>query len=259
MRNLISGTHSGLGQFLLSELGGTRWDRESEIDREESFDAIIHCAWPPSPPESHRLLGKYLDDTLQNACKLLSVRHKKFVFISSIDVYPKQLDDDFNEDKEIPLDCPISIHGIHKLLVESLVLNKTDNFIIIRCGALLGQTMRMNSLRKIIECEKPEISLSKESSFNLVLQNDLSEFIKLCVLSDKIGVYNFVSTDNITLGEVVDKLNVELSWGNFTYKSPNVSNAKSARIFPAINKTSFCALDAFICQNASKPKAVLVQ
>ena len=248
MKYLISGTHSGLGQFLLSELGGEAWDRDCRFCEDDFYDVIIHCAWPPRAPEGHRSIKKYFNDTYGISCKLLSLKHKKFVFISSVDVYSRNGDDSICEDSEISLDSSISNSGYHKLLVESVVQEKSNSYLIIRTGAILGHAMRSNTLKKIIECKNPKISLSQNSTFNYILQKDLKDFIKTAIDSDKTGIFNFVSTGNVKLSDLASKLNKLVKWGGYTYKTPFVSNAKVALFCSAVQKTSMAVVEVFLSE-----------
>lgn len=248
MKYLISGTHSGLGRFLLSEFGGEAWYRDCRFCEDDFYDVIIHCAWPPRAPEGHRSIKKYFNDTYGIACKLLSLKHKKFVFISSVDVYSRNNEESISEDAEIELDSSISHSGYHKLLVESVIQEKTNNYLIIRTGAILGDTMRSNTLKKIIECKNPKITLSHNSTFNYILQKDLKIFIKTLMDSDETGIFNFVSTGNVKLSDLVSKFNNSVKCGEYTYKTPFVSNSKAAFFCSAVQKTSMDVVEIFLSE-----------
>ena len=87
------------------------------------------------------------------------------MFISSIDVYQE-------ED---------NLYKTSKLMAESIVNKMATNSLTLRCSAILGETMRKNNFRKIIEDVDPKLSLSGESSFNYILQEDILNFLNIAI------------------------------------------------------------------------------
>ena len=118
---LVTGTNSGLGKYIASQINCTvltREDNESVLDK--SNDTIIHCAF-----NSRKNINDYYDivrDNIFLTKDLCKVPHNKFVFISSIDVYRE-------ED---------SLYKISKLMAESIVNKMATNPLTLRCSAILG-------------------------------------------------------------------------------------------------------------------------
>ena len=218
---LVTGTNSGLGKYISSQINCTvltREDNESVLDK--SYDTIIHCAF-----NSRKNINDYYDivrDNIFLTKDLCKVPHNKFVFISSIDVYRE-------ED---------SLYKISKLMAESIVNKMATNPLTLRCSAILGETMRKNNFRKIIEDVDPKLSLSGKSSFNYILQEDILNFLNIAIKKDYNGIVDFVSSTNITLQEISDLLEKKVNFGSYVYKTPELSSESLASVFPPAALTS---------------------
>ncbi len=128
-----------------------------------------------------------------------------------------------------------------KKCAENLIINHQLPSTIIRISAPLGPTMRENSLTKLISNQK--LSLHKESNFNYILQKDiLNSFNSFLKLS---GVFDFYSTQNITLNEVAEKFNLKGKYGDFIYKTYMEDTNKIRNLYP-FDKTSLQNIEIFL-------------
>ena len=144
------------------------------------------------------------------------------MFISSIDVYQE-------ED---------NLYKTSKLMAESIINKMATNSLTLRCSAILGETMRKNNFRKIIEDVDPKLSLSGESSFNYILQEDILNFLNIAIKINYNGIVDFVSSTNITLKEVSDLLEKKVDFGSYVYRTPELSSESLASVFPPAALTS---------------------
>ena len=220
-RVLVTGTNSGLGKYIASQIDCTVLTREnSESVLNKSYDTIIHCAF-----NSRKNVNDYYDivrDNIFLTKNLCQIPHNKFVFISSIDVYQK-------ED---------NIYKTSKLMSESIVNKMATKPLILRCSAILGETMRKNNFRKIVEDVDPDLSLSGESSFNYILQEDILNFINIALKKNYNGIVDFISATNITLQEIADLLEKKVNFGSYVYKTPELSSESLASVWPPAVLTS---------------------
>lgn len=245
-----TGFLSGLGKYIYEALGGAGLDRETppvEFERikKESVDVIIHCAFNSRKDISSDFLYEYLKDNIFLTKELVSISHKKFIFISSIDIYPKN-QDIHSEKENISLESVDDIYGISKLMAEAIVKNNCKNYLILRCGAMLGRYSKENSLIRIMECDKGcDLTLSEKSEFNYVLHSNVLNFIKLAIRENIQGVYNFVSSQNITLSEIADEFGKKVNFGNYVYRTGNIDNRKIISVFPDLQKTSREVINQF--------------
>lgn len=247
-RFLITGASSGLGKYLHRNLGGTAWNRQaSEKEREKikknGADIIIHCAF--NSEKDPKDTNQYFEDNVLLTEELTQIPHKKFIFISSVDVYPKNSNKHI-EDEIVVIKNAEGLYAKTKLLSEDVVKKNCPNFLILRCSALLGKDSRRNSLIKIIKDGKSTLILSEKSVFNYILHSDVLDFIKLSIRNDLVGIYNLASSKNITLKQVADLVKKKVTFGDYVYNVGNIDNRKAAAVSPAFKKTSQKIIGEFI-------------
>lgn len=247
-RLLITGTSSGLGKYLHRNLGGVSWNRKtSEKEKDEikknGAEIIIHCAF--NSEQNPKDVEQYFRDNVLLTEELTNIPHKKFIFISSVDVYPKNSNRHI-EDELLDVNKTDSLYAKTKLLSEEIVKKNCSNFLILRCSTLLGKDSRKNSLIKIIQDDSPTLTLSSNSSFNYILHKDVADFIKLAIEKDLQGMYNVALSENITLLEVTKLLKKKVNFGNYTYNVGNIDNSKITAILPAFKKSSLEIITKFV-------------
>lgn len=247
---LTTGTLSGLGRHIFETFGGYSWNRDiTDEDRQKledcGVDTIIHCAFNSRLPINSNNLYFYLLDNLFLTKKVISIPHDKFVFISSVDVYPRH-PNRYCEDEVIDVNQVDGMYGITKLMSESLVRQSCPNFLIIRCSSLLGKYMRKNNLIKILEDDPCILRLTTHSRLNFVLYPDISNFIQMSIKKDIHGIYNVLSSENITVSEIVEMLRKKVIFGTYFYDVGNIDNSKITAILPKFKKTSKEVIDEFI-------------
>lgn len=230
---LITGTSNGLGKYLHDNLGGISFVRSDAKD--ERAEIIIHCAF--NSEHNPKDLDQYFKDNVFLTGKLTKISHGKFIFISSVDVYPKDSKKHL-EDEIININEIDGLYGVTKLMSEHLVKNNCPNFLILRCTALIGKDSRKNSLIRVIEEDNLALTLSEKSVFNYILHSDVLKFIKLAIKKDLKGVYNLASSKNITLKEVTNLFKKRVKFGNYIYNVGNIDNDKASNFFPDFKKTS---------------------
>lgn len=232
---LITGLSSGLGKYLHDNLGGVPFNRK--VIKDEETEIIIHCAFDRTRGINSQNLYQYLSDNVFLTKRLTKIPHRKFIYISSIDVYPQNNEKHF-EDEVIDIDQVSNIYAFAKLASESLIQNLCPNFSILRCTTLLGKDSKENSLIKIIKENHPTLTLSADSLFNYILHKDVIEFIKLAIEKDLQGIYNLSSSENISLSEVANLLKRKVNFGNYMYNVGYIDNTKASAIFSAFKKSS---------------------
>jgi len=245
-----TGILSGLGKFIHENLGGIGLTRDTppedmEKIKKSGVDVIIHCAFNSSREINSDSLYHYLEDNVLLTKKLVSIPHKKFIFLSSVDVYPKKTIA-HSEDEIIDMDSVSTIYGITKLMSECIVKNHGLNYLILRPTAHLGKYSRKNSLIRIMEDEECALTLSGDSRFNYVLHSDVLDFTKFSIKHDIKGIYNVASSENINLSEVADILGKKVKFGTYRYDVGNIDNSKVLSVLPTLKKTSKESITQFI-------------
>jgi nucleoside-diphosphate-sugar epimerase len=244
MKFLIAGAGSGLGKHLSQALGGAVWNREAGTSPESAPDVIIHSAWPSRPPQTTDGLLKYAEDTLELTRRLTQWPHKKFIFLSTAEVYPVR-GHSGSEDEPIDLNSLRNFYGSCKLMAETIVLARSKNPLILRSTGLLGPFARPSSLIRILTEDSPKFTLAADSRFYYLLHRDAEAFIRLAAEQNLTGIYNLSSSESITLGEVAEKFHRRVQWGSYSYDIGRVDNRKIAAVLPAFQKTSREIVEVF--------------
>jgi nucleoside-diphosphate-sugar epimerase len=250
MKMLITGSISGLGRYLHENLGGlglARANFKNDIReiKGKGVDVIVHCAFNPAKDVDAQSLYSYLYDNVLITKELTALAHKKFIYISSIDVYPKN-NTLHSEDEHIDVSSISTIYGLTKLMSESIIINNCRSYLILRPAALLGKYSRKNSLVRILDEKNCRLTLSSRSRLNYVLHSDVLNFIKFAIDKGLKGVHNVAASKNITLAQVANMAGNRVKFGKYYYDAGNINNSKIVSIFPDFNKTSLEVIREFI-------------
>jgi nucleoside-diphosphate-sugar epimerase len=247
-RLLVTGAASGLGAAVHRALGGTAMTRATpwaEIAAGAPYDAIVHCAFGSQKLVTPANAHAYLDDNLLLTERLTALPHRKFVFISSIDIYPVPRQG-AREDDDYDLARLSGPYPFAKLFSDALVRARCANHLILRPASLLGPAMRPSTTLRVLTERAPRVFLHPDSRFNFVLHDDVAAFIARALAEDFTGVFNAASTGAIRLGDMAGRLGLAVSFGEHIYDAGDVSNAKIAAIEPAYRRTSAETLNRFI-------------
>lgn len=253
MKILTIGTTSGLGRQIHESLGGIALDINTPVEEREALkktgvDVIVHCAFNPQMAVDSNTLFGYIKDNVLLTEEVVSIPHGKFVYVSSVDVYPK-VSGRHSEEEIIEIDSVDNLYGITKLMSEAIVRGRSDNFLILRFSAMLGMYSRKNSLIRMLEDDECVLSLSGDSRMNYVLHTDVSDFIRLSIDQNLKGIYNMTSSEDITLLEVAEMLGKKVRFGSYVYDVGDIDGSRARSVFPTFNKTSRDVIEQFIKEN----------
>jgi len=228
---LVTGVRSGLGKYLYERLPGPlgvdRDNKEKMLEKAAQSDGLIilHAAF-----NSKRDLddySSYAEDNLFLTEELLNIPHAKFVYFSSVDVYG-----------------PFSPYSFMKRCAEDLVRKRSKDALILRLPAILGPTIRKNSLVKLLEGD--ELTLAGESVFNYVLQSDILEGVTDSATMEKTGVYNFVSSDNVSLAELGSYYRRGTQFGDYKYQTSLENSRGILNLYPYPSRSSLDVVRLFM-------------
>ncbi len=237
MRLLVTGAGGGLGRFLFERLGGLGLTRQNAASllprlRRSGVGTILHCAASPARQARAKPLREFLDDNLFLTRRLLELPHRKFVYISTVDVYPKSGSRHAESDPIRP-DKVEGLYAMTKWLSERLVQDRGRGPLILRPSSLLGEHARPNSLSRLLDGGLVRLSASGDSRFNCVRHEDLLEFLRIALRRDLRGIYNLASSSDITLLRTARSLGAKAIFGRHRYRVPRVDNRKAAALWPA--------------------------
>jgi nucleoside-diphosphate-sugar epimerase len=249
MELFITGHKSGLGKYLVEKSCGKGIDpRITKSVDSELPKVIIHCGYKyPSTVSMTDALSQ-LEQAKESLRVLLDLNNlQKFIYISSVDVYPNFTDFLYDESTVVDLREIRGIHCFTKLALEEYITKNSRNFLILRPGLMLGKYSRENSITRILSRQISKISLSSESTFNVVSHDSIQEFISLAMSMNLEGLYNLNSSATISLGSVAAMAdNSQIEFGKVLYRTPNVNNSKVLEICKSFSKTSREFLEEFI-------------
>lgn len=219
---LVTGASSGLGKYLREAFNAEGFDRDTATVQEKKYDYIIHCGWDlkKNIPSSEGFA--YLDQSQKLTRKLLSIPHQKFIFMSTIDVYPKD-NKEHHEDEEINLHDVQGIYGLSKLLSEHIVSESREH-LTLRLSSLLGKYTRYNTATKIATGK--DIGISRKSSFNFVTYEQIRDFIRMAIERRLKGTYNLVANTNVVVDDILKGKNIDIKDGSYVYRTGTISPHK---------------------------------
>lgn len=231
--SLLTGASSGLGRYIYEYSHFCRRFNRNNIYEYtyygEGVNRIIHCAWDTKYTE---IGHKYITNAIEMAEKLLKIPHEQFVFLSSIDVYPK-FDKEWKETDNIDVRDICGLYALTKYLVEQIILEKATNPLIIRTSILLGPYTQGTILKL---AKNQDISLSLKSEYNFTLCEEILEVIRFSKYNRLLtGIYNVVANNNIKLAKLCDK---PVKDGDFVYKAGYINNDKIVKVCPWLYRTS---------------------
>ena len=200
MKVLISGTNSGLGNWLSKQFPECdKYTRDTKwSDLKDEYDLIIHCAAAITHNGWDNVSIDLFEDNVFLTRDLANIPHTKFIYISSID-----------EAKDSP-------YGVTKRISEIIVKDLCKNYLILRPSSLIGEGMKKNTFQKIVHGD--DIALTPDTIMNFILYEDVLDAIKF----DTGGTKVLRSNSNITIREVVEIFGKRLKYGDIHYEVEDI-------------------------------------
>lgn len=248
---LITGVKSGLGKFLAKKFSAYGFSKEDDLSLImqqaliDPFDVIIHCAFSARRDITSHTLFPYMKDNLLLTQNLALIPHKKFIYASTVEVYPSSMIY-ANEKSAIPCDQPQSLYGMIKIFNEQIIQNQCMNPLIMRLPAMLGKDSRPNSITRILFEENPSVSLAEESTFNYILHEDVASFIETSLDEGLIGVFNLMAHTNVTLSAIARMCEKKVNFGSYVYKTILPDTRKVLSHWPNCKKSSLENVSLFL-------------
>jgi len=196
---LITGTNGSLGKFFVEKYKNPICiTRENPITDEiisDGVDTIIHCAFNSNLEELQNVSEGCYKDNIDLTYSLVKIPHKKFIYISSIQVAPKLL----------------TPYAIFKRIAEYIIQDNCENHLILRVSCFLPQPKKQSSFFKIANGE--DITLTEDSVNDVIYCENIYDAIQ----SNLDGVKYLVSRQTITTKETAELFNSSTKFGNYHY------------------------------------------
>jgi len=252
---LVTGVRSGLGNAVHRALGGIGFVRGMQLDdpairARAPFDAIIHCAVNAAKAVTMQTAYGYMEDNLLLTQRLVDIPHRKFVFVSSLAVYPST-GRAVREDDDVDLMPLAGPYAFTKLFSDLYVQKWAREPLILRTTTLLGPAIRPNTVMRALTQRDCQLFLAPDSRYNFVMHDDIVDFIALAMDRGISGAFNIGSEGLMLLSRIVDQLGLSVRYGEFHYDIGPVDTRKAAAAHPAFGRCSWETLNRYIDQLGS--------
>lgn len=129
---------------------------------------------------------------------ILDFKFKKYIYISSGDVYSSPRKNSTNE--KMKIETPLNFYGKNKYLAEKFIQFYCNKWLILRLGPLIGAGLKKNAIYNIINNKKVFENMETKSSFI----NTYSVASILYRINKQIDneIFNISGTGNISLKEI---------------------------------------------------------
>ena len=173
---LVTGARSGLGNAVHRALGGIAFVRGMQVDdpairAAAPFDVIVHCAVNAAKYVSMRTAFGYMDDNFLLTQRLVDIPHRKFVFVSTLAVYPPT-GRAVSEDEDVDLMPLTGPYAFTKLFSDLYVQERASNPLILRTTTLLGPAIRPSTVLRALTQPNCKLFLAPDAGYNFVLHDD---------------------------------------------------------------------------------------
>jgi nucleoside-diphosphate-sugar epimerase len=247
---LVTGVRSGLGHAVYHALGGIGFVRgmtpdDPAIRAAAPFDAIIHCAVNAAKSVSMSTAYGYMEDNLLLTQRLVDIPHRKFVFISTLAVYPST-GRAVSEDDDVDLMPLTGPYAFTKLFSDLYVQKQATEPLILRTTSLLGPANRPHTVMRALTQRDCQLFLAPHSRYNFVLHEDIVDFIAAAMERRITGAFNTCSEGLVTLSRIVDQLGLSVHYGDYHYDIGPVDNRNAAAAHAAFGRPSWQTLNRFI-------------
>jgi len=118
-------------------------------------------------------------------------KYDKYIYISTIDAEKN-----------------IDIYGLNRYLAEQIVERYCDNWLVIRCCAVIGKDARKGVVNDIVTNQ--EVYLTPDSKLQLIAVTEVAKKIKEYLYSKRNEIIRLYSSDNITVQEITNVLSKKL-------------------------------------------------
>jgi nucleoside-diphosphate-sugar epimerase len=144
---------------------------------------------------------------------LVDFKFKKYVFLSTSDVYPDCSNSDTTSE-----DCPLNVsdqspYGFHKYIAELCVQHAAKDWLIFRQGGFVGPGLKKNAVFDVLAGEKLWVNV--ESQFQFISTDESAKIIMELVFSGVTNqIFNLTAKGTISVSEImrlakVDYLDVD--------------------------------------------------
>jgi len=170
---------------------------------------------------------------------LFDFKFEKYVLISSSDVYSHHDNPNRAKEEEKIEDQLLPPYSFNKYLAEKLVQKYCQNYLILRCSAMVGDNLKKGPIKDILD-NKP-LFITLDSKLQFITTNEVAKIIETLIIKgvkNEVfnvggkGVFEFKNSKAIFNKEIVVGPEAETQHYEMSVKKLN-------RIFPLKNSTEY--------------------
>lgn len=133
---------------------------------------------------------------------LVDFKFKKYVFLSTSDVYPDCSQPDLTREDTVLNVAEQSPYGFHKHLAELCVQHGAKDWLIVRQGGFVGHGMKKNAVFDVLNGDK--LWVHPDSRFQFINTDDSARLVlKLVKQNISNQVFNLTATGTISVTEIM--------------------------------------------------------
>jgi len=181
----------------------------TEIDRDnyddykgKEFDVIINANGNSNKIwANENRFGDFEASTASVYKTLLDFSCKKYIYISSSDVYENHSSEKTTSETESINPDGLTPYGLHKFLGECIVKNFAGDYIILRCPMMLGTNLKKEPIYDILSNSR--LFISGNSAFQMITTKELAHIILSLLKKDASKeIFNVGGKGNVRLSEI---------------------------------------------------------
>ncbi|MGV2884435.1 MULTISPECIES: NAD-dependent epimerase/dehydratase family protein [Paenibacillus] len=212
----------------------------------KNYELVICAAAPAVKWKANQSPEEDLKNINSLISSLKEIKAKRFVLISTVDVYKNPIE--VMEDTEI-FSEETEPYGRHRYYLEQFVMSEFENHIIVRLPGLFGKGLKKNFIYDLIHSNALDITHHK-SKFQFYNMDNLWEDI-IIALDSKICLVNMTSEP--VSAEEIAEFSLDISFKNVTEKAPVFYDMRSkhASMFNKNSKDGYMKSKKMILQEIS--------
>jgi len=232
---------SDLVKYLTSNFELTQIDRDNYNDyKGKEFDIVINANGNSNKIWSNEnRLGDFEASTVSVYKTLLDFPCKKYIYISSVDVYENHSSEKTTSETESINPSNLAPYGFHKFLSECIIKNLAGDYIILRCPMMLGTNLKKGPIYDILKNSR--LFVSGSSAFQMITTKELAEII-LSLLKKDVSkeIFNVGGKGKIELNDIGKYIKKEIDFQkNSETQIYETDISKLSKIFPLKNSEEY--------------------
>lgn len=133
---------------------------------------------------------------------LVDFKFNVYVYISSSDVYPEHNSSVFTQENSEINRSKLPTYGLHKLLAEDEVV-KLNNFLILRCSAMIGKNLKKGVIKDIMDGKG--IYITQDSKLQFITAQEIGRAIfELIEKNVKNKIFNCGGIGSVSVREMFE-------------------------------------------------------